>query len=650
LRAKKKNRYIRAQGEIRWNPKGFAFIINSNLENDIFISERDLSGAVDGDIVEARATRDKKGIKGKVTSIVQRRVTTISGYYKKSKGKGLIMPFKPFPYKIVVPDGSENGAKDGDSVIVEISTARHKGYKDQSFTGRVIELLCIPDNVDDQVRYVAMKYGLPWLFSKDIEKKAKKVSKIDYASELKRRHDIRNRVLFTIDGRDAKDFDDAVGIERLPDSTYLLTVAISDVSNIVQEGDLLDKEALKRSFSVYFPGLTIHMLPKALSTQALSLNPGEDRLAMVVEARLGKRGKLIDYTCYEGIVHSRARLCYEDVGPFLEGKAALPVDDPDVLNALNLLDGITRHLYMKRKKKGSLDFDIPEAGIKLDPEGNVDHVFNKKRDPSEQLIEETMILTNKIVCKILEKHNMPALYRIHEQPSDKDLFELKDVLSEVGIEKHYLRDLENAVHDRKNLNHVLQNIADYVRDKDIAGFVHQQILRSLKQAQYSNMDKGHFGLACMGYLHFTSPIRRYPDIVIHRLLKKALLNSTISKKEHRKWYTYIKRIAPYVSQREKITDDAMLEVAKLKKTSYMARHIGDKFKGVVTGIMSYGIFVGLLNIPVEGLIPIAELGNARIVQGKSVRTKKRIVTIGGNIDVRVAGVDEQNGFIDLSLI
>ena len=648
MRPRKKGKRLRARGRVSWNPKGFAFIVDSNSKADIFVSRSDLSGAMDGDLVEVSANRDKKGLRGKVTSIIRHKELTIGGHYRRLKRWGTISPFKPLPYNIMIPFGSEDNARDGEIVIAKLDSVK-AGPSIRTLTAKVIDHLRIPENADPDLIQVVSRHALPWLFSREVEKAAKDASKIDYDRELGKRRDIRKRLLFTIDGRDAKDFDDAIGIEKLPDGTYLLTVAIADVTALIDRSHVLDKEAFKRSFSVYFPDTAIPMLPGVLSDDVLSLKPGEDRLAVAVEIRLGKSGKIINHTCYEAVLRSRARLCYEDLGPYLEGKAAPPVDDPLIIDSLQTLNKVATMLYEKRKSGGSLDFDLPEVGVELDAKGTVTSIFKRERDPSQRIIEESMILANRVVCKTLLAHKMPVLYRVHEPPSESDILRLKETLKVIGMEKHYLDGLERATSQTKAMNKALQEIAQGVSGNEIEGFVHRQILRSLKQAEYSGTDKGHFGLGFEGYLHFTSPIRRYPDIIIHRLLKKIIQGKSMSRKEFNRWQIYLKKVSPVLSEKERLIQDTMMQVIRLKKTSYMADHIGESFKGVVSGIQPYGIFVDILDPPVEGLIPETEIAGAKILADRSVKIKRRTIKIGDIVNVQVAGVDRQQGYIDLSL-
>lgn len=636
-------------GRISWNPKGYAFVMREQAGPDIFVPFEGLNGAIDGDLVEVRVRANKKGPRGHVVSILQRAVTTLSGRYRRTKKWGLIEPFKPFPYKIIIPLGSEAGAGQDDTVVVMINppaVVKRVG----SVTAKVVQYLEFPDNVGEDLMSVARTHGIPWLFTREVEEEAGSASVIDMDKGLAERRDLRDRILFTIDGVKAKDFDDAVGIERCDDGTFLLTVAIADVAHVVRPGTILDREALNRSFSVYFPELAIPMLPEVLSNGTLSLKPGEDRLALVVEVNLGKRGRTIGYDCYEAVIRSRARLTYESLNPFLDGHAPPPVKDMGVLDRIISLEKMARHLYARRKARGGLDFDLAEVSVGLDDKGQVDSVGRSVRGKSERLIEEAMLCANHTVCSFLQDHGMPVLFRTHEEPCEEGLIELVETLGEIGLEKTLLSRLAGVIKTGKNPGKMLQMVADAYLGDPLENFVHQHILRSLARARYSHEDAGHFGLASKGYLHFTSPIRRYPDIIIHRLVKQALKGSRLSRDEHSKWKKYLKYIGPDVSKREEVTDQAMLDVVKLKTAQYMSRHIGDGFTGVVTSILAFGMFVEIFEPPVDGLVSASDMGRARIAPGRHIRMKNRVISMGDVVDVRLVRVDKVRGLLDLELV
>jgi ribonuclease R len=640
---------MKIQGKVQWNAKGFAFVVPGEGKDDVFVPAEGLMGAMNGDLVEVWAYRERKGLRGEVLSVLKRNPTTVSGTYHERKKKGFIIPFDPFPYAVVVPRDCRGVVRDGDIVTAIIDPPRGV-ERTRSVTARIERLLNIPENTGDDLRFVAIKYGLPWLFPVEVEQEALKVSRIRMKDELSRRRDLRERVLFTIDGATAKDFDDAVGIERLDDGSFLLTVAIADVAHVVKNGTLLDKEAFNRGFSVYFPEEAIPMLPEVLSNGIMSLKPDEDRLVIAVEIRLGSRGKVLDVDCFDAVIHSRARLIYEELNPFLVKGRKPDSLDPEVAERVLELHRMARHLFQNRTRKGALDFDISEVGITIGHDGDVDRVYRYQRGPAEKLIEEAMLCANHAVCGFLKKHVMPTLYRVHEKPSPDDLQALYETLREIGLEQEELASFHRAIQTRKNLSHALQRISTIYGDTPLHSFVNQHILRALKRAKYWFEDLGHFGLGSDCYTHFTSPIRRYPDLIIHRILKSVFSARSLTEKERGKLEGYVKFVSPEISEKEKKTDDAMFEVIRLKTAAYMQRHIGDDFTGVVTSILPYGMFVEIFDPPFDGLVSLSDAKSARIEEGRSVKLGKRTISIGDIITVRVARVDPIKGHVDFTLL
>jgi ribonuclease R len=513
---------------------------------------------------------------------------------------------------------------------------------------KVDRSLDIPDGVGNDLRMVTVKYGLSWGFPEEVQGEAERASHIDMHKELFRRTDLRGRVLFTIDGVNARDFDDAVGIERLEDKTMLLTVAIADVAHAVRPGTALDMEARARSFSVYFPEVAIPMLPEVLCNDVMSLKPDQERLAMAVEIVIGPRGKVVSHKVFEAVIRSRARLTYDEVGLFLEGKASEKVFDDEIAWRLGELHKLSIHLRERRRKRGGLDFDLSKVEMKTDSTGKVEGIKRSRNGPAERLIEEAMLLANQTVCTFLLKHHMPVLFRVHEPPKTEDLLELMETLGEIGFSSALLGRLKKAATSSENVSSVLQAISDSYKGKDLEGFVNTNILRSLTRAQYSAEDLGHFGLACTGYLHFTSPIRRYPDLVIHRLVKAALEPKGTTKKEQDNTGKQLKKVAPEVTEREKITDDAMMEALKIKAAAFMASRLGDEFDAVITSIMPYGMFIEVIDPPVDGLIRNDTFKGEPSRRGKRSQSPRQ--TIGQIVQVKLIRADRTNGQLDFSLV
>lgn len=636
---------MKKTGRLSWNAKGYAFVACQD-GLDVFVPPGKMGTALDGDLVEVSAERDAKGLRGRVLSVLERAPLTVSGRYRRQKRWGVLEPHRPLPYPVIIPHGSQGNARSGDLVMATVDPPK-KNKRITTLNARVEYTQNLPEDIGEDLRMIAVEHGLPWLFPPEVEHEAGRVSRIDLPAHLKRRHDLRERVLFTIDGADARDFDDAVGLERLDDGTLLLTVAIADVAEFVRPAGPLDQEAYRRCFSVYFPELCIPMLPETLANGSCSLRPRRDRLAMVVEIRLGPRGRYIGASCCEAVIRSNARLTYDQVNGFFRGES-LGVDDPRVGEQLTRLHRVTRGLAAQRRRKGSLDFDLPEVRISLDDQGEVAGIVRRERGDAERLIEECMLLANRAVCRWLGERGAPVLYRVHEPPELEKLLELVATLRLVGVDPATVANLETAANRERGVHRALQQVVDAVQGSDLEKFVNYQVLRALKQACYEPEDTGHFGLAFRGYVHFTSPIRRYSDLVTHRLVKQSLAREYTGR-DLRKWKGYLKTAAPHITRRERVTNEAMSDVVRHKTAAFLAEHLGETFDGVVTGIRPFGVFVELTEVPVSGMIPAEVLGRARIDEGRRVRMKGREILIGARIAVRISRVDRERGFVDLSL-
>jgi ribonuclease R len=400
-------------GRLTWNPKGYAFVDVKGLADGVFIPPEAMNGALDGDLVEVSAWRDRKGLRGKVISIATQARRNISGKYVRLRKFGILEPVKPMPYTIVIPLGSEGDARSGDMVSAVIVPSRGI-RKPGTLEAKVERSLDIPKGVSDDLRMVTAKYGLCWGFPSEAENEAGRAAVIDMPFELARRKDLRGRVLFTIDGVNARDFDDAVGIERLENGHLLLTVAIADVAHAVKPGTVLDAEAYSRSFSVYFPEIAIPMLPEVLCNDVMSLKPDQDRLAMALEVVMGPKGKVVSHSVYETVIRSHARLTYDEVGAFLEEKPGAKVFEDDIAWRLKELHKLSIHLRERRRKRGGLDFDMAKVEMITDSSGKVEGISRTKYGPAERLIEEAMLLANQTICTFLLKHHMPVLFRVHD--------------------------------------------------------------------------------------------------------------------------------------------------------------------------------------------------------------------------------------------
>lgn len=639
---------MKVQGRLRYNPKGFAFCVTQSGQADVFVPPGGLGGAIDKDLVEVSVSRDKKGQKGRVLSILERGLIPVSGRYQRNKRQGIVIPFSPFPYTIIIPHGLEKTARNQDIVAVTIDLPASI-KRTSVVTARVEYVMDIPDDAGADLASVVLNRGLAWSFSDKALAEASSAAVIDMSHELKRRKDIRDRILFTIDGADARDFDDAVGIEPSPDGGFVLSIAIADVAHVVKERSVLDQEAFARGFSVYFPGKCIPMLPEVLSNGILSLNPGQDRLAMVVEIHLGPRGRLIGYVCYEGIIRSSARLTYDQINTFFSQGSSEGIE-PKITARLLALKQLTGYLHAKRIKKGALDLDMPERVFHLDSLGQVKDISWSTRGIAECIIEESMLMANHAVCLWLEKKEMPVFYRVHEAPDRQKLLDFADTLNIIGLDKGLVSRVETAAHCGHGIHTAFKAITDASADTPSGRLVSSLILRSLKQAVYSFEDQGHFGLACNRYLHFTSPIRRYPDLICHRLLKLSLKKNTPSKKGIKRFGRYLQYAGTALSERQRLVTDAMFDAIKLKTAAYMHGYIGKIFEGVITGITQTNAFVEIKAPPADGICILPDISGVRIVEGRYIRIRKKKITLGQAVRLRLVAVNRTKGLCDFALV
>jgi len=511
--------------------------------------------------------------------------------------------------------------------------------------GRPVKVLCRPDDPRSITDMIIEEYGLPRGFREDLLREARSIPQDVTRMDIKGRKDLRKINTVTIDGEMARDFDDAISIRSLPKGSILLLVHIADVSHYLPWDSPLDKEARVRGTSVYFPDRVIPMLPIELSNGICSLNPREDRLAVTIEMEFDKEGNRLRYDFYDSVINSNERMTYTSLKKILVDK------DPSesrryhyLLDDFRIMEELCLRLGAKRMQRGSLDFDLPEPEIVLDLRGEIKDILIAERNIAHRIIEEFMIAANETVACYMAMQKVPFIYRIHEEPDPDKMEELLDFLRGFGFQI-----TKKRVHPK-----VLQKVLREVRDMPEERVINSMILRSMKQARYSAENHGHFGLASQCYTHFTSPIRRYPDLIAHRLLKE-LRKGHLS--ERRKGYLegVLPEIAVHSSERERIADEAEREVVKLLKLRFMKDKVGEEYEGIITGVTSYGIFVQLKEIFVEGLVHISTLRDdyyrfnegSHLLKGKY---RKKVFRIGDEIRVRIDRVDIERRQIDFSLI
>ncbi|MBE7415823.1 MAG: ribonuclease R [Deltaproteobacteria bacterium] len=630
-------------GELVCHPDGYGFVVpeEGREEGDIFISSRRLSGAMHGDTVVARVEGSKRGGKreGSIIRITARAHKTIVGRFELARGFGVVIPSdERITSQIVVPLKEAAGAPHGRIVSAEIT---RWPAKEMAATAKIIEVLGDPDDPDVEADVILRKYGLSNRFPAAVMHEVKSVPKEVSPREIRGRTDLRERSVFTIDGETARDFDDAVSIEKTSRG-YRLWVSIADVSHYVAEGTGIDKEGYARSTSVYFPDRAIPMLPEALSNGICSLNPRVDRLTMTAELEFDETGAPVGKKFYESVIRSVERMTYTDVKKLiLDEDPALSTRYAHIVPDLKLMAVLAEKLRERRAEKGSIDFDLPEPQIIIDIEGRVEDIVKSERNIAHRLIEEFMLSANRAVAEEFSSRGLPFLYRIHEEPGEDSIADFKEFLSAFGIRFSH--------EGPKSFQAVLGKVEGRPEEK----LVNHVLLRSMKQAVYSEENAGHFGLAFDDYTHFTSPIRRYPDLIVHRLLK-LLLRKKYGPEARERMETYLPSAAGHTSARERKAMEAEREIADLKKCQFMKDKVGDVYGGLVSGVTSFGFFVELKDWFVEGLVHVSMLADDYYIHDEKRHAlvgerTKRAFRLGDEVTVKVAAVDLERRRIELVL-
>lgn len=587
-------------GKLMKHRKGFGFVSCEGFDRDIFISADSMGGAMDGDEVEIDLIPEylwRGSPEGIVTKVISRSVTEVAGTFVRSKKFGFVIPeSRKYNEDIFVRKKYFSGASKGDKVVVEIIK-----YPDKrnSAEGRIVEIISRAGKPGGDIKAIARSYGMRETFPSRVNAEAAAMKKRGIkGQDISGRRDLRGRKLFTIDGADSKDFDDAVSIERLENGNYLLGVHIADVAHYVKEDGPMDKEAFKRGTSVYLLNQVIPMLPKALSNGICSLNPHEDRLALSVDMEVTPEGVVLDHNIYESIINSVERLIYDDVSDIIEkDDKVLKRRYSHIKDDLIMMNDLALVLAKNRHDRGSLDFDLDEARITLDDKGIPVEIDVAGRRSANKLIEEFMLLANETVAEHFFWLQMPFIYRVHEKPDIRKMEQLRIFLKNFGI---VMKGSSAEIHPK-----AVSTVLDQVKGKSSENIINSVTLRSMQKAFYSTECEGHFGLALKYYCHFTSPIRRYPDLMIHRIIKENIKNG-VSAGMIKHFKKKSEDAAEQSSMAERRAIEAEREVEKLKKAEYMVSHVGESFDGIISGITDFGIYVELDNT-IEGLVRIEEL-------------------------------------------
>ncbi len=642
------------KGTIQSHDRGFAFLLpEASDEDDVYIPRGKVKGAMHEDRVLVRL-QEKKGKdrkhkklrEGEVLRVLQRRNPRIVGtYYNKGK-KGIVIPDdRHISHRVAVEQLDGEKPSSGEKVVVEIDT-----WPDTSGElpgGRIIEQLGSSEDEGVDITSILKRYGLSVDFPLTVmnELHNMKEDNILRALDEENRLDLRSLTTFTIDGADAKDFDDAVSLEKVSQDMYRLGVHIADVSYYVKEGSSLDKEALRRGTSVYLPDRVVPMLPQKLSNDLCSLNPQKERLAISVFMDIDKEGKLHSYSFHSSVIISDARMTYDEVNNILEGDKELREQYEALVPIFEDMHFLAKALKEKRVERGTLDFEVPEAEIKLDDRGKPVEINVKKEGLAESIIEEFMICCNEVIASHFYRNEVPSIYRVHEKPELEKLQLLQEFLRLFNIKLK--GDLEE-ISPKK-----LQDVIYKVKDTPYEKVVNYVLLRSLPQARYSDSSVGHFGLASRYYTHFTSPIRRYPDLIVHRILRKTL-RGKLSAEEKERLEQNIPSIAEQSSERERNAMEAEREALDLKKAEYMEGKEGNEYSGTISGVTSFGLFVELENT-VEGLVHVTQMTDDYYVFDERRYSligehSGKVYRLGDRVEVRLERVNKAERMVHFSLL
>jgi ribonuclease R len=636
------------RGRLAGHAKGFAFLIPEEAGmDDIFIPPNETNNAMNGDTVLVRVESGNSGQRreGTVVRILERGVQQIVGTYTESKHFGFVIPDdKKFTSDIFIPKAVSGGAVEGHKVVVKLTTYP-EGRK--SAEGEVINILGHKNDPGVDILSVIHKHGLPLAFEEEVLKQANETPDSIDEKEIGTRRDLRNEVIVTIDGADAKDLDDAVQVEKLENGNYKLGVHIADVTYYVTEGSAIDREAEERGTSVYLVDRVIPMIPHRLSNGICSLNPKVDRLTLSCTMEIDSDGAVVNHEIFQSVIKTTERMTYSDVNKILVDKdeEVLKRYEP-LIPLFQTMEELAEVLRTKRMHRGAIDFDFKEAKVLVDEEGKPTDVVLRERSVAERLIEEFMLAANETVAEHFHWLDVPFIYRIHEDPKEDKLRRFFEFITNFG---YIVKGTANDVHPR-----ALQEIIEEVRGKSEEMVVSTVMLRSMQQAKYYPESLGHFGLSTEFYTHFTSPIRRYPDLIVHRLIRTYLIEGKLDQATREKWDASLPQIAEHSSKMERRAVDSERETDELKKAEFMADKIGEEYDGIISSVTNFGLFVELPNT-IEGLVHVSYMTDDyyRFDERHFAMIGERtgnVFRIGDEITVRVINVNKDERSIDFEIV
>jgi ribonuclease R len=638
-------------GTLETHPAGYGFVVPERpLDGggDIYIPAPHLSEAMHGDRVVARIERIKDGgrAEGRIIRILERKNSWLVGRYDRDRdGMGFVVPFdRRVLMDIIVPAGQEGGASPGEMVTVELT---RWPTSTRGATGRVADVLGDIDAPGVDTEIIIRKFGIPDRHSPEAIAEATGLGAAVSEHDIHGRTDFRPLQTVTIDGEHARDFDDAITLEKLPSGHYWLGVHIADVSHYVEEGSALDREAYERGTSVYFPERAVHMFPSELATGLCSLNPRVDRLVQSCFMEVNRRGEVVRHEFHDGVINSNERMTYTAVNAILTDRNPELIKRYEPLVPMfERMGELFRILNDARRRRGSIDFDLNEAEVIIDEGGMVEAIIALQRNVAHRLIEEFMLLANETVASYLESQQAPALYRVHEEPDVLKIAKFEEFISGFG---YSLAAPLTALRPR-HFQKLIERIQGKPEEKPIAFLM----LRTMQKARYAPENLGHFGLAASSYTHFTSPIRRYPDLVVHRSLRAAR-HQALNDEQREAAIEDLPEVARHTSEMERRADDAERELLQWKKVKFMADKVGDEFEGYITGVAAFGLFVELVEHYVEGLVHVSTMADdyyrfvesAHMLRGENTQKTYRL---GDKVRVQVIRVNMDVRQIDLGLV
>lgn len=632
------------KGVMRANKKGFGFVEVDNLEEDVYVSQENMNGAIHDDVVlveiTSKMTLDR--LEGRILKIVERKIQRYIGLISFDKsGTGHVkLDEAKIRLDIDIPKEKSLNAVDGHKVVVELG----KKLGNNKYEAEVVEIIGHVNDPGVDILSIIYKYNINVDFPDDVKQEVASMPMEVRDFELSGRRDLRGEMIFTIDGDDTKDIDDAISIKRLSNGHYELGVHIADVSYYVKEGSPLDNEAMERGTSVYLVDRVIPMLPHELSNGICSLNPNVDRLAMSCVMEFDSEGKQLNYEIFPSVIKSRIQMTYKKVNSILEDNV-VPDGYQEYEETLRLMASLAKILRKAKTRRGYIDFGVDEAKILVDEKCIPTDVVLRDRGVGENLIEDFMIAANECVATHIYFMNLPFIYRVHEYPKEEKIRSFLGFVSSLGYQ------ITGNVKDIKptTLQHILKQLEDKPEYKILSSL----LLRSMQKAVYKPENLGHYGLASSCYTHFTSPIRRYPDTTVHRLLRTYLVEGKMDMSTMRKWEEKLVYIAEHSSERERASVDCEREVEDMKMAEYMEQHIGEKFEGMISSVTSFGMFVELDNL-IEGLVPLKEMNDFfHFDEERMTLTGERShvkYSIGERVIVKVVRASKEDKTIDFEVI